>query len=119
MLTFRGTNKSFQLDGDLFKTMTNYDFNDSLSNPQDQKLIYEFGKEMNFSNRQIGRKRTGDRSLAKLLKSSAIMVSGISTKFPPESPNEFCYRIKLILQEKLLGNNSDVINYKNIAVVDK
>ena len=48
MLTFRDSKKSFILDGDLLETMTNYDFNVNHANPQGQKLIYEFGKEMNF-----------------------------------------------------------------------
>ena len=39
MITFRDSNKSFKLDGDLLETMTNYDFNVSHSNPKDQKLI--------------------------------------------------------------------------------
>ena len=56
MLTFRDSNKSFDLDGDLLETMTNYDFNASLSNPKYRKLTYEFGKEMNFKIRQKGRK---------------------------------------------------------------
>ena len=41
ILTFRDSNKSFKLDVDLLETMTNYGFNVSHSNPQDQKLIYE------------------------------------------------------------------------------
>ena len=49
MLTFRDSNKTFKLDGDLSETLTNFDFNVDLSNPQDQKLIHEFGKEMNFN----------------------------------------------------------------------
>ena len=52
ILTFKDTNRSFRLDGDLLETMTNYDFNVSNSNPQDRKLIYEFGKEINFNIRQ-------------------------------------------------------------------
>ena len=48
LLTFRDSNRSFKLDGDLSKTMTNYDFNVKNSNRQDQKLIYMFGKEMDF-----------------------------------------------------------------------
>ena len=56
MLLFRDSNKSFKLDGDLLEAITNYDFNVSHSNPKDQKLIYEFGKEMNFNNKQKGRK---------------------------------------------------------------
>ena len=48
MLTFGDSNKFFKLDGDLLETMTNYEFNVSHSNPQDQRVIFEFGKEMNF-----------------------------------------------------------------------
>ena len=78
MLTFRDSNKSFKLDGDLLKTMTNYNFNVAHSKPQDQKLIYEFGKEMNFNTKQVGRKNPRARSL---IKSPAIMASGISQHF--------------------------------------
>ena len=35
-LTFRDCNSFFKLDGDLLETMTNYDSNDSQSNPKDQ-----------------------------------------------------------------------------------
>ena len=52
MLTFRDSNKSFKLDGDLLAKMTNYDFNVNHANPQDQKLIYEFGREMKFDIKQ-------------------------------------------------------------------
>ena len=39
LLTFRESNKSFKLDGDLLKTMTNYKFNADHSNIQDRKII--------------------------------------------------------------------------------
>ena len=45
MLTFRDSNKSFNLDGDLLETITNYDFNVSYFNPKDQKLFYEMEKK--------------------------------------------------------------------------
>ena len=67
MLTFGDSNKSFILDGNLLKTMTNYDVKVDHSYPKDQKLIYEFGKEMNFNIRQKGRKSDRDNSLMKLL----------------------------------------------------
>ena len=63
MLTFSGSNKSFNLDGDLLETLTNYDFKVSLSNPKDQKLICEFGKETNFNIKQKGRKSDRNTSL--------------------------------------------------------
>ena len=78
MSTFRGSTKSFKLDGDLLETMTNYDFNVSNSNPQDQKLIYEFGKQIIFNIKQTGRKSNGEKSMIKLLKSPAIMACVIS-----------------------------------------
>ena len=100
MLTFRDSNRSFELDGDLLETMTNYDFNVSHSNPQDRKLIYEFGKEMDFNIRQQGRKSNTDKSMIKLLKSPAIMASGISTIFLSSDSNELCNRLTLLLQQK-------------------
>ena len=47
-LTFKDTNRTFKIDGDLLKTITNYKFNADHSNPQVKKLIYELAKEMNF-----------------------------------------------------------------------
>ena len=54
MLTFGDGNKSIKLDGDLLETITNYDFNVNHAKPQNQKLIYEFGKEMKFDIKQKG-----------------------------------------------------------------
>ena len=48
MLIFRDTNKSFKLNGDLLKRLTNYNFNVDHSNPQDQKIVYEFGNEISY-----------------------------------------------------------------------
>ena len=61
MITFRDSNKSFKLDGDLSETMTKYDFNVSHSNSKDQKLIFAFGKELKFNIKQKGRKSDRDR----------------------------------------------------------
>ena len=33
--------------------------------------------------------------------------------------NELCYRLKLLLEEKEAGNNSDIISQEIVAVVDK
>ena len=87
-LVFRDSNRSFNLDGDLLETMTNYDINVSFSNPQDRKLIYEFGKEKNFIIRKQGRKSDRDKSMLKLLKSPANMASGVTTIVLPESLDE-------------------------------
>ena len=45
IITFRGTIKSFKLDRDLLKIMTNYKFHVAHSNPQDQNLMFEFAKK--------------------------------------------------------------------------
>ena len=102
MLLFRDSNKSFKLDGDLLEAMTNYDFNVSHSNPKDQNLFYEPGKEMNFNIKQKGRKSHFDQSMIKLLKSPpAILASGISNLIILSSdPDDLCNRLKLFLQEK-------------------
>ena len=89
MVLFRDTNKSSKLDGNLIKAMTNYNFNVDHSNTQDRRLFYEFGKEMNFSIKQSGRKCPGDEPVLRLPKSPAIMVSGISTIFLQATHNEF------------------------------
>ena len=119
MLTFRDIIESFKLDGDLLKTMTNYEFNNGHSNLQDRKINREFAEEMNFNIKNIGRKSPRDRSIVELLKSPAIMASGFSTKFLPKSPNKLCERLKLIPQEKQSGNNCNKINDEIIAIVDK
>ena len=120
MLIFRDSNKSFKLDGDLLETMTNYDFNVDHSNQQDRKLIYEFAKEMNFNFRQKGKKSDRDKSLVRLLRSPAIMASGVSkTIFLSFDPDELCDRLKLLLQEKHAGNKSDIINEEIVAIIDK
>ena len=120
MLIFRDSNKSFKLDGDLLESITNYDFNVDHSNQQDRKMIYEFAKEMNFNIKQKGNKSNRDKSIIRLLKSPAIMASGISkTIFLSSDPDELCNRLKFLLQEKHAGNNSDVINEEIVAIVDK
>ena len=118
-LTFRDTNKIFELKGDLLKIITNKNYNVDLASLQDKKVMYDFSKEMNFDMRAQGTKYTRDRTLTKLLKSPAIMASGNTTIFLSENPNELCDRLKLLLQEKQAGNNSDIINQEIIAIVDK
>ena len=48
------------------------------------------------------------------------MVSGISNIVILSSdPDELCDRIRLLMQEIQAGNNSDLINQKIVAIVDK
>ena len=120
MITFRDTNKSFRLEGDLLKTITNHKFNTDNSSQQDKKLIYEFAKEMNYDTKSTGRPSTRHTSIIKILESPAIMASGVSkTIILSSDPNELCDRLKLLLQEKHAGNNSDIINDEIVAIIDK
>ena len=122
MLTFRDTNKQFELKGDLLEMITNSKFNVDLASLSDKKLMYGFAKEMHFDPKASGNKSTRDRKLIKLLNSPGIMVSasGVSkTIFLSSDPNELCDRLKLLLQEKHAGNNSDIINDENVIIVDK
>ena len=57
--------------------------------------------------------------MIKLFISPAVMAPGISTIFLPSDPNELCFRLKLLLQKKQAGNNSNIIDEKIIAIVDK
>ena len=101
-----------------------YEFNNTHANPQEQKLIYEFGRGMKFNIKQEGRKSDGDKTLIKLVKSASIIVSasGVSSQktiFLPSDPNELCDRIKLLLQEKQAGNSFDIINEEIAVILDK
>ena len=101
MILFRDSNKSFKLEEDLLKLITNYKFNADLSSPQDKKLNYEFAKEMNYDTKSTGRPSIRRNSIIKKLDSPAIMASGFSkTIFLSSDPNELCDRSKLLLQEK-------------------
>ena len=58
-----------------------------------------------------GRKSTRDRTLINLLKSPAIIASGISNiTILSSDPDELSDRLKLLLQEKQDGNNSNIFN---------
>ena len=49
-----------------------------------------------------------------------VSASGVSkTIFLSSAPDELCDRLKLTLQEKPAGNNSDITNEEIIAIVDK
>ena len=82
--------------------------------------MYDFAKEMHFDLKVVGKNSTRDKTLIKLLESPAILASGVSkTIFLPSDPDELCNRLKLLLQERHAGNNSDIINDEIVAIVDK
>ena len=122
ILTFRDTGKKFELTGDLLEMITNSKYNVNLASLADEKLMYNFAKEMKFDLKSVGKKSNRDGTLIKLLNSPGLMVSasGVSkTIFLSSDPNELCDRLKVLLQEIKAGNNSDIINEEIIAIVDK
>ena len=120
MIAFRDSNKTFRLEGDLLKLITNYRFIVDHSSPQDKKLIYEFAKEMKYDINSTGRPSVRHNSMIRLLDQPAIMASGFSkTIILSSDPNELCDRLKLLLQEQHAGNNSNIINEEIIAIIDK
>ena len=120
MITFRDSNKTFKLEGDLLKVITNYKFNVGHSNQQDRKIIYEFAKELNYDTKSTGRPSVRHNSMIRLLDQPAIMASGISkTIILSSDPNELCDRLKLLLQEKHGGNNSNLIDEEIVVIIDK
>ena len=119
MITFRDSNKTFRLEGDLLKVITNYKFNVDHSSPQDKKLNNEFAKEMKYDINSTGRPGVRHNSMIRLLEQPAIMASGFSkTIILSSDPDELCNRLKLLLEEKRAGNNSDIINDEIVAIVD-
>ena len=84
--------------------------------------MYDFAKEMHFDTKASGNKSTRDRKLIKILNSPDLIVSasGVSkTIFLSSDANELCDRLKLLLQEKHDGNNSDIINEEIVVIIDK
>ena len=119
MLTFRDINTQFELKGDLLEMITNSKYNVNLASLADKKLKYDFAKEMHFDQKAVCKKSVRDRTLINLLNSPAIMGSGVTTIFLSENADELCDRLKLLLQEKHAGNNSDIIKDEIVAIVDK
>ena len=129
MLSFRDSKKSFKLDEDLLKTMTNYNFKVTHSNPQDEKMKFEIGKEINFNLHRIGWKKSNrDKSFAKLLKSPSKMVSASNVssshkkkifskmKFLFSTPIELYDWLNLLLQEQQAEFFSDIIIEEVVAL---
>ena len=75
---------------------------------------------MNFDTKSTGQPSIRHSSIIKILESPAIMASGISkTKFLSSDPYELCDRLKLLLQKKHGGKNSNLIDEQIIAIVEK
>ena len=122
LLACRDTNKQFELKGDLLEMVTNSKFNVDFASLSEKELMYDFAKEMHFDERRVGNKSIRDRKLIKIFNSPGLKISASSvsrTIFLSSDPDELCKRLKLLLQEKQAGNNSDIINQEIVAIVDK
>ena len=121
IITFCDTGKKFELTGDLLEMITNIKYNVNLASLADKKLMYVFAKETNFDLKALGKKSTRDKTLIKLLESpgSIVSASGVSKNiFLASDPNELCDRLKLLLQERQAGKNSDIFNNEVVAIID-
>ena len=98
--------------------ITNENFNVDLASLSYEKLIYDFAKGMNLDLKAQGNKSARDRTLLKLLKSRALMASGVTAIFLSENPGDLCNRLSILLQEKNAGNNSNLIHEEIFAIVD-
>ena len=81
-------------------------YNVDLASLSDKKLMYDLAKEMYFDVKTQSIDFTRDRTLIKLPKPPGLMipVSGFSnTIFYSSDPDELGERLKLLLQEKMLG----------------
>ena len=122
LITFRDTGEEFELTGDLLKMIANKNFNVDLASLSDKKLMYDFAKELHFDLKAQVNKSTRDRTLINLPKSPGIInsASGVSkTMLLSSDPDEFCKRLKILLQERHAGNNSDIVSDELFAIVDK
>ena len=110
------------MKGDVLKMINKEKYNVDLASLSDEKILYDFAKEINFDVKAMGNKSTQDRTLTKLFKSPGLMVfaSGISNIiFLSSNPDELCDRLKLLQQEKSAGNKSNITNNEIVAIVDK
>ena len=58
--------------------------------------------------------------MIRLLNQTPITASGFTeTIILSSNPDELCNRLRLLLQEKHAGNNSDIINKESVAIVDR
>ena len=102
----------------------------NLANIPGKKACKKLQKGMYFDEKDPGNKSTRDRSHMRLLKSPNIMVSASGvlsslkiksfskTRILSSDANDFCDRLKLLLQEKQACNDNNIVNEEIVAVAD-
>ena len=90
LLTFPDTDKKFELDGELLKTITNINYNADLAKLSDRKITFEFAKELYFDEKALGNKNTKIKSLIRLPDLPTINAGSLKEKYfgKPKSQNE-------------------------------
>ena len=78
LIAFRDTGKEFELKRDLLKMITNKSYYVDLDSLSDQKLMYDFAKDLKFDLKAQSNKSTRDRTLIKSLKSPGLTISASS-----------------------------------------
>ena len=122
ILKIRVTDKELELQGDLLKKITNKNYKVDLANSPDKKLMYDFAKEMYFDEKALGNESAWDKSPIRLLKSPANMARFLKeskTRFLYSNPNELFDRVKLLLQWKQAGKNSNMFNEEIVVIADE
>ena len=96
-------------------------FNVDRSNQQNREIIREFAKKMKYNTvKNKGRPPVRHKSIMRLLNQPPTTASGFTkTIILSSNPDELCNRLRLLIQEKHAGNNSDIINKESVAIVDK
>ena len=61
MLTFRDTDKVFELDVN-YKMLKNENYIADLAKLSDKKLMFEFAKEINFDEKSLGKESSMDKT---------------------------------------------------------
>ena len=78
---FCAADKEFESKGDFLEMIAKKNYNVDLGRLSEKKFLFEFAKERYSDEIALGIKCIRDRTLIRLLKSPAIMASGISSDF--------------------------------------
>ena len=86
--------------------------------PMENRLSI-FWDEMHFDKLPRGKSLRDKNRIKNYFSEKRFVASGLRTIFLSENPNEICDKLRLLLQEKQTGNNSDIINQEIVAIIDK
>ena len=116
----RVSNKKLELKGDLLIKITNNDLNLEPFNPQDQKILFDFGNALNFVIKQVYKKSTRNKIMQSCLNHLLLWLLGLQ-KQDAHLPilNIFVIDKKVWPHKKEVVNKSNIINEQIAAIVDE